>query len=126
MKLNKTMSNRDAKKVLEEARKVLQTPIRGPSQIYWVTYKIHEKPDYESTSHCDSVSIYLQPLTRPDDENNKNKAETEFKTKKEAELKQEIIILGVFLDSDKCKERVERENKTQNFVKWQVESPRNP
>ena len=104
-----------ATKIISEADEHLKRSnglLRGTLQTYWITYKIPKIPEHESTIHCEPVSIFVTILTKPEDDINKANAELKLRTEKETELKQKIIILGVYLDEDDCKEKNKKENTT--------------
>ena len=118
-----------ATKIISEAHDHLKRSngiLRGALQTYWITYKIPKIPEHESTIHCEPISIYVTILTKPEDDINKANAELNFRTEKETELKQKIIILGVYLDENECKEKTEKENMKQTLAKQHITSPRNP
>ncbi len=118
-----------ATKIISEADEHLKRSnglLRGPPQTYWITFKIPKIPEHESTIHCEPVSTDVTPLTKPEDKINKDKAELKLRTKKETELKQKIIIYGVYLHKDECEETAEKENKKLIFSKAHTTSPRNP
>jgi len=100
-----------ATKIISEADEHLKRSnglLRGTLQTYWITYKIPKIPEHESTIHCEPISIFVTILTKPEDDINKANAELKLRTEKETELKQKIIILGVYLDEDDCKEKKEK------------------